>query len=104
LKRATPLKARRTSERGDPEYRAWISTFACQVCGKSAPSECCHITGKRLLPRGPERDRGKCYPGCHAHHAEQHAHGIQTFQRKYGLDLPLIAAAYLALYEARQAQ
>jgi hypothetical protein len=101
LKRSTPLKARRTPERGDPEFRAFIRGFPCVVCGKPAPSECCHITGKRLLPRGPERDRGTTYPGCHDHHHEQHQHGILTFQRKYSLDLPRLAAAYRVRYEGR---
>jgi len=65
------------------------------VCGE--PSVCCHVRGKRMWG-----DVGNCWPGCPKHHAEQHDHGIATFQLKYQLDLAQIAAGYAEGWAQRQ--
>lgn len=79
----------------DEELRAFVRTLPCVVpcCGRR--SEACHVENKR---KG--HDRFNLYPGCHGHHHEQHAHGIKTFQRKYDLDLDLIAADVTVRYDA----
>ena len=57
-------------------------------------SECAHVVSRGA---GGD-DRANTVPLCMRHHRQQHAVGIETFQRTYGLDLAAIAADLAAGY------
>lgn len=90
-----------------PEYEKWIRQHAC-VAWLQVPQvgygpqhdgriECAHVKSRGA---GGD-DVGNCWPACHHHHLEQHALGIQSFQKKYGLDLYAIAKDLGVQYRAR---
>ena len=100
LNRSGPLKVKGRSRfpgRRCPAYRAWIRTFPCVVPGCPRLTVCCHVKSQGAAGD----DVGDCFPGCRAHHDEQHAHGLDTFQVQYGLDLEAISAAYGRLWALR---
>jgi hypothetical protein len=71
-----------------------VREMPCLVCGH-VPSEPAHVRS-----RGAGGDRRSVVPLCGpfagGHHREQHTRGIQTFQRKYGIDLHAEAARIAA--------
>ncbi|MDD5304702.1 MAG: hypothetical protein PHS14_16530 [Elusimicrobia bacterium] len=108
LTRTGWIKASIPKERGNPAYRAWIRTWPCHLYQLGwqhmfpGQTECAHVKTKRLARgRDNDGDTGNTLPLCPAHHAEQHAHGIQSFRRKYSVDLKLIAEAYAVLWGQR---
>lgn len=74
--------------------RDYVRSLPCVVPRCPRPPEACHVKTKRL-----GHDRRNLYPACHLHHAEQHQHGIRTFEAKYGLDLADVAAAVTAAFD-----
>lgn len=106
------LQARREPKafqhRRIPEYQEFIRGYACLI--RSIPleaygrcplgifgSECAHVKSRGA---GGD-DIGNCVPLCRYHHQQQHALGIRSFQKKYGLDLYAIAADLGRIYRAR---
>ncbi len=105
MKRSGRIKARgksRFPKRRDPAFIAWIRG-----------QHCCVPVGKYWWPDRPTGivepahvqtrgagglDKGNTVPMCQQHHAEQHTLGIQTFQKKYGIDLKREAADYARRY------
>lgn len=82
----------------------WIRTHACIVPHCEARFvRACHV--RYGLPADePQEERAGvglkpgdhwAYPACDKHHREEH-NGVQSFQRKYGLDLAKIAQEYAA--------
>lgn len=68
---------------GSPERVAWVRDLPCLVFGCSRrPSQNAHVRSK-AAGGGPEN----IVPLCHFHHQEQGQIGIETFARKYKLDL-----------------
>lgn len=55
--------------------------------GWSAPGCCGDIVVAHVVSRGASGGRFDIIPLCQRHHDEQHACGIETFSRRYGLDL-----------------
>lgn len=53
--------------------------MTCIVCGNPKVDQC-HIRTKKN--GGPDAE-WNTYPGCRAHHSEQHRFGIVTFFKKY---------------------
>lgn len=101
-----PLKARQEPKafqhRRVPEYREWIRSYACLIryadCSLGVfGSECAHVKSRGA----GGNDVGNCVPLCHYHHQQQHAIGIRSFQRRYGIDLYAIAADLGRIYGAR---
>lgn len=72
---------------GSKAFVEFVKQQPCVVeaCNRT-PIDCAHVTS-RGAGGGPE----DIVPMCRHHHAEQHAMGIETFQRVYGLDLDLLA-------------
>jgi len=48
---------------------------------------------------GRKSDYTQIVPMCHTHHEEMHRLGEKTFQRKYGLDLDMIAQVVTVRWE-----
>lgn len=96
LARTGPIKAHAPKPKAwvDPGLRAFVRTLPCVVLGCGRRTEPCHVKVKNQ-----GHDRNNLYPGCHSHHAEQHASGIVTFERKYQLDLVGIAYEVTARYD-----
>ena len=69
-------------------YMTYIQTRGC-VVGQDCrgPIQAAHVQS-----RGAGGTYKSVVPMCSVHHAEQHVFGIQTFQRKYRLDLKALAA------------
>jgi hypothetical protein len=102
LARRTPLKARggdRFPRLRDDKYRAFIREQPCHLwhgalCFIELPSVAAHVKSRGA--GGP--DRGNILPLCRAHHQEQHAIGIRSFEARYHVDLAQIAAEYATDY------
>ena len=47
-------------------------------------------------------DRANVVPLCTYHHSEQHALGMRSFEKRYGVNLKAIAHALTAQYEAEK--
>lgn len=69
--------------RKDLELLKKIRQQCCFVCGRDGPSDCAHITVKRI--KGDERDN--VLPLCRPCHSEQHQVGIKSFVQKYRLPI-----------------
>jgi hypothetical protein len=86
----------RFPHRRNPAFVTWIRTQECVICG--APAEPAHV---KTRGAGGD-DLGNICPLCHRDHMEQHAIGIKSFARKYGIDLAQVAAAYGEAYSQRK--
>lgn len=64
-----------------------IRGMFCVVPGCPEPTEAAHYKS-----RGAGGKAMHLFPCCRGHHQEQHDLGIETWQRKYGLDLAALAA------------
>lgn len=80
-------RRRRLSEEAFGEYADKIRACFCVVPGCPEPSEAAHFKS-----RGAGGKARHLFPCCSAHHREQHDLGIETWQRKYGLDLAAVTA------------
>lgn len=81
----------------DPAFIAWIREQPCILAGVPGhrcvgSSDPCHFPS-----RGAGGDDRSVYPGCRAAHDEEHR-GAETFQAKYGINLPAICAAHRLRY------
>lgn len=91
----------------DESLREFVRRLPCAVCLRpTLGGDPCHRRTKRRFGDWVEVEGsviGNIWPGCHAHHREQHDRGVLTFSRKYGLDLMevcrVVGAAYLAGHE-----
>ncbi len=106
-KRVNPVNRKRKALRFriaflSAERVQFVKAQACAVVGFRLPPvvgfpvqrpvcmgqiECAHVRN-----RGNGGTWREIVPLCHRHHTEQHAVGVQTFHRLYGLDLAAIAA------------
>lgn len=89
-KPVNPVNRERRAERHEEsfgEYADEIRKLDCVVPGCPEPSIAAHFKS-----RGAGGKRQSLFPACIAHHDEQHALGITTWQQKHGLDLEAITA------------
>ena len=79
----------------------WVKAQRCVAFwhGCVGPIQNCHVVTGGM---GRKADYTAIVPGCAHHHAEMHQ-GVQSFQRKYGIDLEAEAARVAALWEAQTA-
>lgn len=75
------------------EYKAYIRTLPCLVCGK--PSDPHHEVGGGIGIKGPDLFS---LPFCRGHHREREDTGIKTFWDKYNMDRWQTIAETLAGY------
>jgi hypothetical protein len=72
-------------------HRAFVRRHACSVPGcDRKPIEFAHV--KTRGSGGHDKDGVSL---CLEHHREQHSIGIETFQRRHGIDLWAVAAAFV---------
>jgi hypothetical protein len=91
----------------DEDLREFVRRLPCAVClAPTLGSEPCHVRCKRRFGDWLEiegRLVANLYPGCSAHHREQHARGVATFAAAHGIDLlevgRAVAVAYLDGHE-----
>lgn len=81
-------EAERARAYGPRARRDWLTSQPCLVCG-TTPTEQAHTVSGGM---GRKADADTIVPLCHAHHAEQHAHGAATFEARYSVDLAAAAA------------
>lgn len=76
----------------NPEYLAYVRSFPCAVClahglKQETLTQACH-----LKSRGAGGgDVGNVWPGCEAHHLEQHMKGYGHMTEKYEVHLDRVA-------------
>ena len=74
-----------------PRHERFVRGHACCVRGcTDGPIDFAHVKSRGA---GGGSEHGISL--CRAHHVEQHAIGIETFARKYDLDLLELAAAFV---------
>lgn len=80
-------------ERGrHPEYLAYVRTFPCAICFANALRQQTVTLACHVKSRGAGGgDTANAYPGCEAHHLEQHMKGFAHMKRKYRVDLAEVA-------------
>lgn len=81
----------RSPRREWPRHRKFVRSHGCCVPGCThGPSDFAHVKSRGA---GGGDETGVSL--CREHHTEQHAIGIETFQRRYGIDLWDLAAAFV---------
>ena len=96
-----PLRKRARSgiDRGPsrewPRHRAFIRKHACSVpmC-EDGPIEVAHVRHASNAGTGLKPADWSAVSLCRTHHSEQHAIGVETFQKRYGLNLDKLAAEF----------
>lgn len=81
-------------ERQFGDLAKWVRWRSCCVRGCSRFAEPAHVRTRRNHGAWLEISGDlvcNIAPLCHVHHREQHAIGIDSFQRRYSLDLAAIA-------------
>lgn len=75
----------------DQARRAFVRTFPCAPCLAAGLRQQTRTLACHLKSRGASGvDAGNLWPGCNAHHQEQHVTGIVTFQKRYRINLARI--------------
>jgi hypothetical protein len=84
----------------DPDFRAWINTLECTICGAKAPLECAHVRfgmggGLNRKPDDPGRVVPLCV-NCHrlGQNAQHGKRGEQVWWQRAGID-PLLLGTWL---------
>jgi hypothetical protein len=86
---------------------AWIRSREC-VVPTFSPAGVYEARGNRCVgkleaahirSRGAGGDATDLVPLCHKHHSQSHTIGIQTFERRYQIDLTACAATYEYLWQ-----
>lgn len=105
MKKRKPRKASETTRaHGSPEFRSWMKTQPCIVCGRT-PSDAAHITNGGMSRKD---DVSGTVPLCSddvrtgysGHHSEYDG-GKRSFRERYPVDLRAEAARIQTLWEAR---
>lgn len=87
IRQRNPERARRRRAEafGLQARLARLMLCAVPTCART-PCEAAHVLSRGA--GGTDRD---CAPLCHLHHRLQHQVGIETFQRRFNVDLRLVA-------------
>lgn len=76
-------------------HRAWVRRHHCSVPGcDRLPIECAHVRGRTDGGTGLKPSDQWAVSLCRLHHAEQHRIGEGGFEKRYGIDLLELAAAF----------
>lgn len=108
----TPLQRRakrRQMREEEQAYVAWLHQEPCVVGQRHGFSLCeMPIEVAHLKHRGIGGKNvpwlANTYPLCRRHHAEQHALGVLSWQRKHGVDLEEEAERYAMLWRRQRLQ
>lgn len=79
----------------DASFQEFVRRLPCVVCLKpTVKGDPCHRLARRRFGDWVHDLElgliGNIYPGCRAHHGEQHDHGRTTFEVEHGIDLRVI--------------
>lgn len=79
-----------------PAHRKWVRGHACSVLGcESRPIECAHVREGTDGGAGMKPSDKWTISLCRDHHAEQHRIGEAAFERRYRIDLRVLAEQFL---------
>lgn len=79
-----------------PRHRKFVRSHACCVTGcDGSPIEFAHIRSAANAGTGIKPHDAFAVSLCFAHHRESHDTGIETFQRRHGIDLGKLAAEFV---------
>jgi len=95
LHAVNPERKAKLYERNYGEKADWIRSLPCLVCG-ARPCDAAHVKS-----RGAGGTSADLVPLCHAHHMEQHAIGVCTFEARYDVDLTLEAHDFHSQWESQ---
>lgn len=87
----------RAPERHWRKHEQWVRGWACVAFkvdpdGCSGKIQCCHHRTAANSGTGIKPHAWETWPGCAAHHTEQHRIGQKAFEIKYGVDCAKEAA------------
>jgi hypothetical protein len=78
-----------------PRHRRWVKSHGCCVPGCDATSvDFAHLRSASNAGTGQKPHDFFGVSLCRAHHDEQHALGVDAFDRKYRIDLGALAAEF----------
>ncbi len=95
LRPRNPERLGRLKEKQFGRRAEWIRSQACATCMAPPRSECSHVRS-----RGAGGTADDLIPQCQGCHRELHAHGRETFEERYQVDLAKLAACYAAMWRA----
>ena len=100
-------KARRMKRRGPPrdsQYRAWIRTLPCAVCGSRWSIEAAHTGSDGGMSQ--KASDHSCMPLCKDCHTAgrfaYHRIGREEFERRFGVNLGLLVRALNVAWRGRE--
>ena len=85
-----------------PAHRAWVRGHACSACGSLSAIECAHVREGTDGGVGMKPSDRWCISLCRDCHSEQHRIGEGPFERKHGINMKELAAAFLKASPHRQ--
>ena len=86
----------RAAHREWPRHRKFVRSHACCVPNcTGSPIEFAHIRSAATAGTGLKPHDAFGVSLCFAHHREQHDDGVETFQRRHGIDLGKIALEFV---------
>ena len=84
-----------TSHKVWPRHRRWVKSHGCCVPGCCATTiDFAHFRSAANAGMARKPHDGFGVSLCRAHHIEQHNLGLETFERKYGVDLQALAVEF----------
>jgi len=92
-----PKKSKRASRWRSQAHAAFVRSFACSVCGATAPIEFAHVrigSGAGMGQRPDDWSAVSLCGGPDGCHARQHREGERTFWR--GRDVEALIEAFIA--------
>lgn len=95
-KNAARAKKRHAEAFGPEGFVEFVHSYGCVVAQEKGPLSGCEGPSEaaHLKSRGAGGGwRENVVPLCRKHHAEQHRHGIKSFDVRHNMDLDLWAAA-----------
>ena len=87
---------RRFKASADPVYLDWVRSLPCLLAGVGCVDT---VQPHHVRSRGAGGTDRETVPLCWLHHAEGHQVGWCTFERRYQVDLTMIAAQIAATYK-----
>lgn len=86
-----------------PAHRAFVRSHGCSVPGcQGGPIEAHHVRVGTNAGTGRKSDDSWLTSLCTVHHAEAHSLGCETFDRRHGINLRLLALEFAARSPAWQ--
>lgn len=86
----------REPKRKWPRHERWVRGHGCSIPGcTGTPVEFAHVRDASNSGTGLKPHSAFGISLCFAHHREQHSVGVETFQRRHGIDMKALAALFV---------